>query len=100
MVEEMSMSKINSCDVTDCAYNKHNSCHTPAITVGGIGESCPECDTYLHASQRGGVVDLTGGVGACKVSGCEYNEALECTAGAISVGKHKNHAECMTYDPR
>jgi hypothetical protein len=100
MAQQMMMSKIQSCDVKDCAYNKHNACHTPAITVGGPGDACAECDTYFNAAQPGGVLDLNGGVGACKMSNCEYNDSLECNAQTIQVVKHDMHAECKTFEPR
>lgn len=91
------MAKIMSCDVTDCSYNKHNSCHTLAITVGGPAEVCPTCDTYIHSSHSGGIMDMRGGVGACKVESCTFNDALECSAGNIKVGKHGGHPDCMTF---
>ena len=93
------MSRIASCNVTECSYNRHNSCHTMAITVGGP-EVCPQCDTYLHTARKGGVQDMKGGVGACKVANCSHNSELECTAGTIMVGMHNDHPDCMTYSAR
>jgi hypothetical protein len=93
------MTQIKSCSVTECSYNKHNSCHTLAITVGGP-EPCPQCDTYLHGARKGGIPDMQAGVGACKVSGCSHNSDLECTAGSIMVGIHNNHPDCMTFAAR
>ncbi len=93
------MARIGECDVTDCAYNKHNSCHTLAITVGGP-EKCPHCDTYVTSTHSGGVLDLKGGVGACKVPSCSHNESLECTASSIKVGWHMNHPDCKTFHAR
>lgn len=97
MVKEMP--KIKSCEETDCSYNKHNSCHAFAITVGGE-ESCPMCDTYLSSPKRGGIVDVRGGVGACKVSSCSHNDSFECGAATISIAKHKGHPDCMTFHKR
>lgn len=97
---EKEMVRITACDVTDCSYNKHNACHTLAITVGGPGDTCPNCDTYLHASQKGGIFDVQGGVGACKVEKCTFNASLECTASNITVGKHQGHPDCLTYQER
>ncbi|HEY3307754.1 MAG TPA: DUF1540 domain-containing protein [Desulfuromonadaceae bacterium] len=94
------MVKISSCDVTECAYNKHNSCHTLAITVGGPQDICPQCDTYVNSSNQAGIQDMTGGVGACKVESCSYNDALECNASSIVVGKHMNHPDCKTFKAR
>jgi hypothetical protein len=36
------------------------------------------------------------GVGACKVSDCEYNDDLECSADSIEVAITGDTAECMT----
>jgi hypothetical protein len=92
--------KITACDVTDCVYNKHSACHTPAITVGGPGEDCPKCDTFTKGANRGGIMDMTGGVGACKVDACSYNRDLECSAPSIKVGRHQGHPDCLTFQPR
>src|SRR5690348_15093504 len=97
---EKPMVKITSCEVTDCSYNKHNACHTLAITVGGPSDPCPSCDTYVHSSQKGGVMDVQGGIGACKVEICSYNTALECSAPSVTVGKHQSHPDCLTFKPR
>lgn len=97
---EKQMVKINSCNVTQCSYNKHNSCHTMAITVGGPSDPCPCCDTYLESSQKGGIMDVQGGIGACKVENCSYNQSLECTASGVDVGMHQSHPDCVTFKPR
>lgn len=94
---EKSMVQIQRCDVVDCSYNKNKQCHTMAITVGGPEDACPLCDTYVHATQKGGVSDVIGGVGACKVDICKFNQALECTAQNIVVGLHQGHADCQTF---
>ena len=97
---EKQMAKIMSCDVTDCSYNKHNSCHTMAITVGGPAEACPQCDTFIHTSHKGGIADMRAGVGACKVDSCSFNDSLECSASSIKVGKHLGHPDCMSFKSR
>ena len=94
----MTMSKIDGCDVIDCAYNMDRQCHTPAITVGD--GKCAMCDTYTKADRKGGASDVIGGVGACRDSDCIHNLALECNAGNIHVGFHQNHADCETYTRR
>ena len=94
------MSQITACDQTDCSYNKHNACHTMAITVGGPEEECATCDTYLQETQRGGVDDLTGGVGACKVDECKFNASFECNAQSIKVAPHEGHPDCMTFQSK
>lgn len=97
---EPKMVPIMSCDLVDCAYNKHKSCHTLAITVGGPKDPCPSCDTYLPGPHRGGIPDIRAGVGACKVESCSHNSALECSASSINMIKHNGHPDCMTYKMR
>ncbi|HAR63452.1 MAG: DUF1540 domain-containing protein [Candidatus Margulisiibacteriota bacterium] len=86
--------KVLDCEMTDCTYNQEKTCHAVAITVGDIE---PVCDTYMKTTAKGGLVDTIGGVGACKVDRCLYNESYECTADGIHVGLHVNHAECSTF---
>jgi hypothetical protein len=93
------MPRIAACNVADCSYNRKNQCHALAITVGGP-EVCACCDTYLHASHKGGVADTTGGVGACKVENCTHNNAFECSAPTVKVGMHQGHADCTTFKAR
>ena len=95
----MEMTRIKSCEVTDCAYNKHKSCHTLAITVGGPNEG-PHCDTFFSTSMEGGIPDTQAGVGACKMANCTHNEALECRASSIDVGWQQNQADCKTFQTR
>ena len=46
----MNMVSISKCNMSTCAYNMDGACHTLAITVGPHAE----CNTYVHASSRGG----------------------------------------------
>lgn len=91
------MPKIVKCEAVDCSYNINKQCHTLGITVG---DDEPNCDTYYHAEKRGGFKDIIGGVGACKVSACMYNQQLECTAEGISVTMSAGHPDCSTFMPR
>jgi hypothetical protein len=91
----MKMPKVKKCDVLECAYNQEAMCHAIAITVGG-GE-CPMCDTALKSEHKGGVMDMVAGVGACKVSTCQFNQDLECNANGIQVDIHGDHPECVTF---
>lgn len=93
----MTMPRITKCEMTECSYNKNSECHAMAITVGG---SHPMCDTFMKASRKGGVADMTGGVGACKVEDCRFNSMFECSASGINVAIHSGHADCATYSPR
>ncbi|HAM53453.1 MAG TPA: DUF1540 domain-containing protein [Nitrospiraceae bacterium] len=92
------MPKVLDCEVAGCSYNKNKACHAMAITVGSMRH--PQCDTYLNATQQGGVPDTTGGVGACKEDDCRFNRSLECTASGIHVGIHMDHADCKTFAQR
>lgn len=89
--------KVQKCDVVQCSYNMERQCCTPAITVGARH---PACDTFYQSSQKGGIKDMKGSVGACKEADCMYNESFECSAPGIDVGIHENHADCVTFKPR
>lgn len=93
-----SMSKVMDCAVTDCSYNRNKECHAMAITVGA-GKH-PMCDTLFKSSQKGGIMDMMGSVGACKEEDCKYNQALECSASGIHVAIHADHADCSTFAAR
>ncbi len=94
----ISMPRILSCSVTECAYNINNECHTLAITVGDGSHA--SCDTYYRTQVKGGAVDQIGGVGACKADACKFNKAFECSAPGINVAAHSGHADCKTFSPR
>lgn len=95
----MKMSPVKECDATDCAYNKNKICHALAITVGGP-TGIPYCDTYCSSDEMGGDADASAGVGACKVSACEYNEHLECSAQNIQVGFQQDKVSCLTFEKK
>jgi hypothetical protein len=90
--------KVLDCEVTDCSYNTNKTCHAAAITVGDSG--CAMCDTYFKFSEKGGAMDITGSVGACKENDCGYNKSLGCSAPGIHVSNHMGHADCATYTKR
>ncbi len=89
----MDMTQISTCNAQSCAYNMNGLCHTLAITVGPHAE----CNTYVHASSRGGFDDANGGIGSCLASECKFNERLECGAPRINVASHDKHADCETF---
>lgn len=95
----MEMSNVAQCKVTDCAYNDDRQCHAYAITVGGDADH-PQCDTFVHASGKGGDPSVTAGVGACKVVGCRYNDSLECSADNIDVLYEGSEPDCGTFQRR
>ena len=93
------MPKVLDCTVTNCAYNTKEACHAMAITIGDAPQN-PACDTFFEASQRGGVPDMTAGVGACKVSSCQHNSDYECEASNIHVGMKEGTPDCLTFEMR
>ncbi|KJS00483.1 MAG: hypothetical protein VR65_13075 [Desulfobulbaceae bacterium BRH_c16a] len=95
----MEMPKVTACEVSQCAYNANKACHAMAITIGDISNR-PKCDTFFQTSIHGGVKETTAGVGACKISECNYNEELECSAANIKVGMKSGTAECLTFTKR
>jgi hypothetical protein len=89
---------ISDCTAEGCAYNNMGQCHAMAVTIGdGMN---PKCDTSMISIRKGGVHDITGGVGACKVAGCTFNNSLECSAQSISVLMNSHEALCSTYRAR
>ncbi|MFW6061402.1 MAG: DUF1540 domain-containing protein [Planctomycetota bacterium] len=96
----MGMSKVNRCEVTNCAYNHENHCRTIAITIGDADQASPKCDTYMPVGEKGGVSDTDAGVGACKVGSCTYNKQYECSAANILVGMRGQEADCLTFEQR
>jgi hypothetical protein len=90
------MVKVKQCDVSECAYNSGNQCHTIAVTIGHGGDS-PMCDTLCQSENKGGWQNMVAGVGACKMASCEYNDSLECHASSISVGRHSEEVDCLTF---
>jgi hypothetical protein len=89
------VSRINMCKAAKCVYNSKNKCHAIAITVGGPD---PLCDTYLSSIDKGGMREVMGGVGACKVTHCRHNNSFMCQAGKIEVDYHENNVKCMTFE--
>jgi len=92
----MEMIGITRCDMESCAYNMAQACHTLAITVGPHAE----CNTYVHASARGGFDEASGGIGSCLASECKFNDRLECSAPNVDVSSHDKHADCETFQKR
>lgn len=92
------MVKVKQCDVSECAYNVDNQCHTIAVTIGD--DDHPMCDTFCPSQSKGGQKNMIAGVGACKVSSCRHNDSLECRASSISVGRQSEEADCLTFKHR
>ena len=92
----MDMTQILACNMSTCAYNMNDLCHTPGINVGPHAE----CGTYTHGSSEGGFQEVKGGIGACLTSNCKFNDRLECGASNINVASHDRHADCETFQAR
>lgn len=92
----METAQIKMCDMSNCAYNTDDMCHTIGINVGAHAE----CNTYNHGSSKGGFPDTRTGVGSCFASDCRFNGLLECKVTNISVANHGRHADCKTFQPR
>ncbi len=92
----MDMTQILACNMSACAYNMNDICHTPGINVGPHAE----CNTYTHGSSKGGFRDIKGAIGACLASNCTFNTLLECCAPDINVAGHDRHADCETFQAR
>ena len=90
----MKMSPVQTCKMSNCAYNRKNECTTMAINIGAHSE----CNTYIHGSARGGFPDARGGIGACLAAECRHNNNLECAAPGITVDNHYRHADCCTFE--
>ncbi|MGD9389312.1 MAG: DUF1540 domain-containing protein [Thioalkalispiraceae bacterium] len=89
------MPLVETCTVSDCGYNKADKCHARAITIGdGIH---PGCDTSFLGAPSRTHANTMAGVGACKITGCSFNDDLECNADSISVKMQDNSIQCMTY---
>ncbi|MBB5155995.1 DUF1540 domain-containing protein [Saccharopolyspora phatthalungensis] len=93
----MEMPLVNKCTATDCAFNRNETCHALAITIGDPLHA--QCDTFCSASVAGGDPDAVGHVGACKMTDCRYNVNLECQAPGITVGYEEDIVDCLTYQP-
>jgi len=89
---------VSECAATECAYNHDKACQARAISIGdGIH---PGCDTFGEGSQRAKPSMGSAGIGACKTTGCKFNEGLECMTDSIKVGHVQNQVNCMTFSAR
>ncbi len=88
--------QVKKCDASQCAYNTEHQCHALAITIGDE-QNHPMCDTYCSASVKGGDLNIMAGVGACKISECVFNAALECQSPEIVVGPTGDEVDCLTF---
>ncbi|MDT8385168.1 MAG: DUF1540 domain-containing protein [Gammaproteobacteria bacterium] len=92
------MPVVKACSISECGYNRANKCHARAITIGG--GTHPGCDTsYLGAPVRT-TGNNTAGVGACKITGCTFNDDLECNSSNITVSMKNDSIQCMTFQVR
>ena len=93
------MSMVKGCEASQCVYNAESACHAKAITIGDTVN--PGCDTFLGlSSPHTRSVKRQAGVGACKMTDCNFNEEYECAASEITVGVTQDSAQCMSYMQR
>jgi len=92
----MKMPEIMSCESMVCSYNMDSKCRAMAITVGA-GDS-PLCNTAMSSAMKGGVSEMSGCVGACKVMPCQFKKSLEYTASSVQMKMHSGIAECGTFN--
>jgi hypothetical protein len=45
-------------------------------------------------------LQIMAGVGACKVTNCQFNQDFECTAESIRVGFASEQVRCLTFRSR
>ncbi|MEN6307607.1 MAG: DUF1540 domain-containing protein [Anaerohalosphaeraceae bacterium] len=95
----MKIAKVQRCEACECAYNAENQCHAIAITIVE-GATLPMCDTFCSSGIKGGNSKNCGGVGACKISECIFNIALECHAPDIRIGRRGDELDCLTFQMR
>jgi Domain of Unknown Function (DUF1540) len=92
------MPLVANCAIANCAYNVASNCHARAITIGDATH--PGCDTFLAGSMHIKQAKRIAGIGACKMSGCKFNEDLECIAENIRVAMAASKASCATFATR
>jgi hypothetical protein len=91
----LEMAPVTMCGAHQCAYNVYRACHAKAITIGD-GQN-PGCDTFFGANDHANDVKRIAGVGACKVSDCQYNTDYECIAKGIEVRVTHDGIHCLTF---
>ncbi len=89
-----SIPMISGCGMTDCAFNTGKLCHAKSIC---IGDDHPKCDTYTRSADKIGDTTVIGRVGVCKVKSYSYNSTPLCSASAIKLSRHRDHADCAMY---
>ena len=92
----LEMPVVKECMASDCVYNTSSSCHARAISIGDSIH--PDCDTFMTGSRHAKSVNQIAGIGACKTTGCKFNNDLECMAESVQVGMVQNKANCRTFD--
>lgn len=93
----MKMPEVIDCTMEICAYNKGKKCHALAINVGGSG---PICEAFIKAAAKCASDEITGGVGACKIKDCQFNECLMCAAPGIHMKSSGSQVICDTFRSR
>lgn len=92
----INMPFVETCTISQCAYNKNDQCHARAITIGD--GTHPGCDTSYLGAPFHTRANSMAGVGACKVAICKFNNDLECGADSIAVSMQEGTIQCRTFE--
>jgi hypothetical protein len=88
---------ISDCQASECSFNHGGKCRTIGINVGGPE---PLCDTFVNFGIKGGILNTSAVVGACKVQSCTQNKSLECGVRDIRVVLQNQTAMCGSFEAR
>lgn len=92
------MPVVAACAATECAYNRDSACQARAITIGdGVHAGC---DTFWKSEQHAKTSMGVAGIGACKMTGCKFNDGLECVTESIRIGRLLDRVSCTTFSAR
>ena len=92
----MSATKVNTCTVSDCAYNKGQSCHAMGITIDNPTKAT--CATFTPATNGvGGMETVIASIGACKATSCVNNKGMMCSADSVKIGMSEGKVSCLSY---
>ncbi|GAA4261056.1 DUF1540 domain-containing protein [Dactylosporangium darangshiense] len=92
----LQMPAVRECAAVTCSFND-GGCHAPAVTVAAAGTAA-SCATFVESSERGGIAEITGSIGACARTDCVHNTNLACAAPSVQVGPGATASDCLTYE--
>ncbi len=83
---------VMTCLASDCSYNCSSECCAPKIEVG---DEHPMCDMYTTAPVEN--MNHSARVSKCLVGECHFNAGASCGAAGVTLTRHADHADCVTY---